>query len=36
MAGPGVANNFATDTIFLGGERQSDKGDTVEVSEVTG
>jgi hypothetical protein len=35
VARPRVADNFATDTIFLGSERESDEGDTVEVSELT-
>jgi hypothetical protein len=34
VAGPGMANNLSTDTIFLGSERESDESDTVEVGEV--
>jgi hypothetical protein len=34
VAGPGVADNLATDTIFLGSERESDESDAVEVSEL--
>jgi hypothetical protein len=35
VTGAGMADDLATNTIFLGGERESDEGNTVEVSEVT-
>jgi hypothetical protein len=35
VTGPGVTNDFAADTILLGSERESDKGDAIQVGEVT-
>jgi hypothetical protein len=35
MVGSGVADNLATDTVFLESERERDESDAVEVSELT-
>jgi hypothetical protein len=36
VAGPGVADNFATDTVFLGSKRESNKRNAIQIGDITG